>query len=164
MNTINTKPSVKIHLQRATVGNIDEIEQLYKDSINTIGTKDYSPEQLKAWIATFDNLPGWIRRIEEQHFYLALDGEKLAGFASIDYNGYLDLLYIDKAYQGKGVGTILLNKMEEKAKEMGFKEISVQSSINAEPFFLAKGFHDTGVKDKLVNGVPFRNTIMTKKL
>ena len=153
-----------MHIRLATTADIDEIAGLYKDTIDRINSRDYSKEQIEAWSSTYNNAPGWIRRIEEQRFYVAILDDKIVGFASIDTSGYLDLLYIHKDYQAIGIASKLLNCVEKAAKEMGFAEITVQSSITAKPFFLKKGFVITGEHNKLINGVPFINSMMKKRI
>lgn len=153
-----------MHIRRANISDIDEIGTLYKDTITTINSKDYTKEQIVAWTATYNNEAGWIRRIEEQHFYVATIDDIIVGFASIDNNGYFDLLYVHKDFQKQGVATNLCSTIENKAKEMGFDEITVQSSITAKPFFTSQGFIQTSEKKKEINGVPFTNAVMSKKI
>lgn len=153
-----------MHIRIATTADIDEIAELYKNTITAINSKDYNKAQIDAWVATYGNKEGWIRRIEEQHFYLATIDEKIVGFASIDNSGYLDLLYVHKDYQRQGIATKLLKTLEKTAKEMGFTEITVQSSTTANPFLLSHGFIQTGERNKKINGVPFTNSMMAKKI
>jgi len=153
-----------MHIRQATLGDIEEIAALYKDTITTVNSKDYTKEQIDAWSSTYNNEHGWIRRIEEQHFYIATIEDKIVGFASIDNNGYLDLLYVHKDFQKQGIATKLLKTAEKTAKEMGFNEITVQSSVTAKPFFTEQNFIQTGEKRKLINGIPFSNAIMNKKI
>lgn len=153
-----------MHIRRASVADIDEIGKLYRDTITTVNAKDYSKEQINAWASTYNNTDGWIRRIEEQHFYVAAIEDTIIGFASLDNNGYLDLLYVHKDYQGRGIATKLTDKLEKVAREMELPEVTVQSSITSKPFFEVRGYKPTGEKHKTVNGIAFNNTIMAKKM
>jgi putative acetyltransferase len=151
-------------IRRADLKDIEAISKLYYDTIVTVNNKDYNDEQILAWSATASNEEGWVRRIEEQDFYVAIIDNKIVGFASIDNTGYLDLLYVHKDYQRQGIGSKLLQEMEKIAHELELKEVSVQSSFTAKPFFETHGFKVTGEKNKLVGSVPFTNPIMVKKL
>ncbi len=153
-----------MEIRKANTADIDEISLLYRDTINTINAKDYSKEQIEAWASTYSNRHAWIKRIEEQQFYVAIIKDIIVGFASIDTNSYLDLLYIHKDFQRQGIGTELLDATEKAAKEMGFKEVTVQASVTAEPFLLAHKFVETHKKEKLVNGVLFINPFLSKKI
>jgi putative acetyltransferase len=153
-----------MEIRRGDINDIDELGKLYRDTITYVNKKDYSEEQIKAWASTFNNQDGWVRRIEEQFFFVAVIDKKIVGFASIDYNGYFDLLYVHKDFQRQGIGTKLLQEVEKIAREEEYEEIILQSSITAEAFFSKKGFIPTGTKHKLVNGVAFDNILMAKKI
>jgi putative acetyltransferase len=153
-----------MEIRRADINDIDEIRKLYYDTVVTVNAKDYSKEQIQAWASTAGNGPGWIRRIEEQYFYVALINSKIVGFGSLDNSGYLDLLYVHKDYQKKGIGSSLLQELEKTANELELTEINVQASITAKPFFETNGFTLTGEKHKLVEDVAFTNSIMVKKI
>ena len=153
-----------MEIRKANTADIDEISLLYRDTINTINAKDYSKEQIEAWSSTYSNHHAWVKRIEEQQFYVAIVKDKIVGFASIDTNSYLDLLYIHKDFQRQGIGEALLKEIEKAAKEMEFKEITVQSSTTAVPFFKSFEFVETYKKEKLVNGVLFVNPFLSKKI
>jgi putative acetyltransferase len=151
-------------IRRITIADIDDVAQLYRDTILTINAKDYTKEQIEAWASTYNNQEGWVRRMEDQHFYVAILDDKIVGFASMDKFGYFDLLYVHKDYQRQGIATKLAAKIEEIAEEAEVNEITVQVSITAKSFFESKGYKTTGEKHKLVNNIPFINTVMTKKL
>jgi len=151
-------------IRRATIADLDEIAQLYRDTIIAVDAKDYTKEQIEAWASTYNNQEGWVRRMEEQDFLVAIIDHKIVGFASIDKFGYFDLLYVHKDCQRQGIATELAAKIEGIAKELELSEITVQSSIIAKPFFERLGYKVTGEKHKLVNNVAFTNTIMAKKL
>lgn len=153
-----------MEIRRADINDIDELSKLYYDTVVTVNAKDYSEEQIRAWASTYNNEHGWIRRIEEQYFFVALQAGKILGFASLDNSGYLDLIYVHKDHQRQGIGNALLAQLEKTANELELNEINVQSSITAKPFFEAHGFKVMGQKYKLVNDVPFMNAIMVKKI
>jgi len=159
-----TSKTKAMEIRKATTTDIDAIALLYRDTINTVNAKDYSKEQIQAWASTYINQHAWAKRIEEQQFYAAIIKDIIVGFASIDNNSYLDLLYVHKDFQRQGIAAALLEVIESAAKEMGFKEITVQSSTTALPFFLSHAFIETYKKEKLVNGVSFVNPFLSKKI
>ena len=153
-----------MQIRRATIADIDEIAQLYRDTIINVNAKDYTKEQIDAWAATYNNQEGWVRRMEEQYFYVAVSDNKIVGFASIDKFGYFDLLYVHKDCQKQGIGSKLAAKIEEVANETELNEITVQASVSAKPLFEKLGYKVTGEKHKTVSNVPFTNTVMAKRL
>ena len=153
-----------MEIRKATTTDIDAIAILYRDTINAINAKDYSKEQIQVWASTYSNQHAWAKRMEEQQFYVAIIKDIIVGFASIDNNSYLDLLYVHKDFQRQGIASSLLEVTEKAAKEMGFKEITVQASVTAVPFFLARSFVETHKKEKLVDGILFVNLFLSKRI
>ncbi|HTC00679.1 MAG TPA: GNAT family N-acetyltransferase [Ferruginibacter sp.] len=153
-----------MEIRNSVITDIDEIAKLYRDTIIAVNAKDYTKDQIEAWASTYDNQAGWVRRMEEQNFYVAVKENKIIGFASIDKFGYFDLLYVHKDCQRQGIGTKLALKIEQIAKELELNEITVQASVVAKPFLEKLGYKVTGEKHKMVNDVPFTNTILAKRL
>ena len=106
-----------MEIRKATAEDINELSELYYETITTINSKDYNEEQIKAWASTADRTENLLRRINEQHFFVAeSDDKKITGFASLDKPGYLDLLYVHKNFQHRGVATLLLQEIFNTAK------------------------------------------------
>lgn len=141
----------------AKLSNIDEITSLFRNTIRTVNTKDYSPQEIEAWSQGADNTTNWITRIETHYFILARIDKMLVGMASIDSNGYLDVMYVHHQYQGVGIATVLLTKMINQARSIGHKKITSDVSITAKPFFLYKGFKLVTPQLVLCRGVVLRN-------
>lgn len=141
----------------ANLSNIEEITSLFRDTIQTVNTKDYSPQEIEAWSKGADNIDNWVRRIDEHYFLLVRIQNILVGMASIDDNGYLDVIYIHHKHQGLGIAKSLLAKMIERAKSLGLTKITSDVSITAKPFFLYKGFEIVNPQLILCRGVVLRN-------
>ena len=142
---------------KAKLSNIEEISALFRDTIQTVNVKDYSSQEIDAWSRGADNTENWIRRINTHHFILAHVDNILVGMASIDKNGYLDVMYVHHAYQGLGIATSLLNNMIDEAMSCGHTEITSDVSITAKPFFLHKGWKILQPQLVLCRGVVLRN-------
>ena len=50
-------------------------------------------------------------------------------------------VYVDPACQGKGIGKMIMSRLEELAKESGIKEIRLYSSVPAKKFYDAIGYN-----------------------
>ena len=141
----------------------DELMQLFKETIFTINKKDYSREQLGIW-ATSLSSKELNNRLESSLAYVAVIDEKIIGFGNINEQAVIDLLYTHKDFQGQGVASSILNKLESKAMVRGFKETYTEASITAKLFFEAKGYEVVRKEEKLVKEIIFINFIMRKKL
>jgi putative acetyltransferase len=151
-------------LRRATSADLDAIRQLYYDTITTVNTADYDPQQIASWAANHANLPRWQAVLAEQDFFIAELDEKIVGFSSITSAGYLDLMFVHRDYQRRGIARQLLAAVETVAAARKLPKIWAEVSITARPFFAVHGYTITERFVKTVNGVSFDDAVMTKLL
>ncbi|MDE6967483.1 MAG: GNAT family N-acetyltransferase, partial [Clostridia bacterium] len=64
-----------------------------------ININDYSIDQCKAWVNKSDSLRLHKARLLEQNTIVVEINSKIVGFASLDNDNCLDLLYVHKDYQ-----------------------------------------------------------------
>lgn len=153
-----------MELRQANIKDLDELTNLFKETIETINVKDYSPEQIKIWSAGSQRTERWKKRIEEQFVILALLDKQIVGMSSLSTQGYLDLMYVHKDYQRKGIAKRLYTAIEQKAYEQQNTQITVDVSITAKPFFEQMGFDLIRVQELYLEGVLFNNNQMQKLL
>lgn len=144
-------------LRRATLADLDQVRQLFFDTVTTVNSVDYNPEQVKAWSSGYDNIKRWTNRITEQHFFVADINGVIAGFASITADGYLDVLFVHKDFQRRGVALSLLNQIKKVARIQEINRITSDVSITARPFFEKQGFSIVAAQQVALNGVVFDN-------
>ena len=136
-----------------------EISELFYNTVHKICKKDYSPAQLGAWAP--DTLPytHWADSFKNRCVLLASSDGKIVAFGDIDRSGYLDRFYVHCGFQGMGIGTQLLKKLE---CSVSAPKLYLYSSITAKPFFEKMGY--TAVRKNLVhrNGVVLTNFLMEK--
>jgi putative acetyltransferase len=92
-----------------------------------------------------------------------VDGE-YAGFASLKGNDTLEMLYVHPYFAGQGVGAALADAVERLAKGRGAKDITVEASDTAEPFFEGRGYVATQRNMIPRENLWLANTTMKKKL
>ncbi len=113
-NDINNKNIIHTKLRR---NNLDKCEWLNKNVPDDIKVSDTI-----------------------QNNFLAFDDKKLIGGAIgfVQYNWYfLDLLYIDKEYRNKNIGTKLIRAIEEYAKKENLTGVRMETWN-----FQARGFYE----------------------
>ena len=137
---------------------LNDIYHLVIDTITNINSKDYTEEEIKAWINNIDINKLKIK-FNESLTYLASYNDEIIGVINIYNDGYLDFLYVKKEYINKGVGSKLLNYVISLNK---FKEIYLYASITSFIFFLNKRF--TLIKKNVVyrDNVSLTNYFMKK--
>jgi putative acetyltransferase len=124
----------------ATINDMEQLMQLFRDTILTINSKDYNDEQVNAWAATSKNIDRLKTKIKEDHFIVAETDTIIVGFSSITSSGYLDFMYVHKDHQRKGIANKLLNEIKIQAIKWNLAEITTDASITAKPFFESHGF------------------------
>lgn len=141
------------------------IVALCVDSILHAAKPHYTPQQVQAWAETMRDLEGWRKRLTEQFVLLAFVNNKLAGIISLrEKDGYLDLLYVDKSYQGMGIAKRLYEKILIHAQEQKIAKLTVHASLMAKPFFSKMGWKEEGQDTKAMGGVQFTRTVLAHKL
>jgi putative acetyltransferase len=155
-------PDLKICL--VTKEDLDRVRELFFETIHAINQKDYSPKQVEVWASAAENLNEWSRRIEDQYFIGATIKSKIVGFASLDYEGYLDFMFVHKDFQKSGIASALLDELLRKGSELKLGEIYTEASITARPFFEKKGFQLIKENSKVFKGEEFINYKMKRIL
>ncbi|HEY3251276.1 MAG TPA: GNAT family N-acetyltransferase [Ignavibacteria bacterium] len=150
-------------IRRANISDVDEIRQLFYDTVTTINKKDYNQKQIEIWASGTLNAEGWSNKINEQYFFVAELQGKIIGFSSITDQGFIDYMYVHKDFQRQGIASGLLNVMEQAADKFNITEIWAEVSFTARPFFKSKGFDITKIYTKKAADVEFEDCIMTKK-
>lgn len=114
----------------------EELTKLFYNTVHTVNAKDYTEEQLDAWATGQVDLNKWDQSLREHYSIVAVENEMLVGFGDIDESGYLDHLFVHADYQGKGIGTMICNRLEQAVSG----NIITHASITARPFFEKRGY------------------------
>ncbi|RTL58889.1 MAG: GNAT family N-acetyltransferase [Sphingobacteriales bacterium] len=146
-----------IQIRKATIEDIPSITQLFKETIETINSKDYNEEQVKVWSAGYAYTDRWVKRLYTQYFIVAIVDEVIAGIGSIDPDGYLDIMYVHKDYQGRGVASALIDELLTNAVSNNVAAVTSDVSITAKPFFERNGFITEARQEIMINNVYLTN-------
>ena len=114
----------------------EELTKLFYNTVHTVNAKDYTEEQLDAWATGQVDLNKWDQSLREHYSIVAVENEMLVSFGDIDESGYLDHLFVHADYQGKGIGTMICNRLEQAVSG----NIITHASITARPFFEKRGY------------------------
>ena len=145
-------------------GDAPEIVRLFFETVRSVNRADYSDEQLEAWAAGVPDPEEWHARMAGRWTLVAEEGGEVVGFAELEYDGRLDMLYVRKDAVGRGVGRRLYEAVEREARGQGLGWIFTEASITARPFFEQQGFRV--VREQMVSrrGVSMTNFVMEKEL
>lgn len=114
-----------------------EIVALFYQTVHTINAKDYCQDQLNAWAPDHISLEQWDQSLKDHNTLVAVEDGIIVGFGDIDNHGYLDRLYVHKAFQNRGIATALCNQLERFGSP---SSIVTHASITAKPFFEHRGY------------------------
>ncbi|MHB1485772.1 MAG: GNAT family N-acetyltransferase [Saccharofermentanales bacterium] len=116
------------------------LAKLFYDTVHSVNSKDYTKEQIDVWATGIIDLDKWNNSYLEHNTLVAERDGIIVGFADMDKKGYINMLYVHKDYQGQGIATALINKLERNAREENVICFETYASITAKPFFEKLGY------------------------
>ncbi|WP_278351916.1 GNAT family N-acetyltransferase [Chryseobacterium gleum] len=153
-----------IIIRKGKEADLPEMLQLFAATIDAVCRKDYTPQQLEAWKSGAENEERWRKVIRDQYVVIALNENKIAGFCTLDQGNYIDLLFVHKDEQQKGIASILYQEVENEALRQREKQLTAEVSKTASPFFKKIGFQVVQEQEVNVKGVTLTNYKMIKSL
>jgi phosphinothricin acetyltransferase len=143
-----------VQIRTARLTDAEAIRGIYNRAILTVATFDMEERSL-------DEQQRWLAMRSGAHIVLVADeGGVLAGFASLspyrDRPAYRttveNSVYVDQAFQGKGIGKSLMSALVDAARDHGFHSVIARIvSSNAASIALhrAVGFEIVGVEKEV---------------
>jgi GNAT superfamily N-acetyltransferase len=154
------------YIRSFKIGDEEEIYRLFYETVHTINAKDYTQAQINVMAPLNPNIEEWRKSLVENHSFVAVkkDDNKVVGFADLTNEGNLNRGYVHKDYQGLGIGQALLEAREDKARELGIKELFSDVSVTAKSFFERHGYAVQEKKIRMHAGMEFEVYLMRKVL
>ncbi|RUM25560.1 GNAT family N-acetyltransferase [Rhizobium vallis] len=142
-------------------GDADATIEIFLCAIRQVSSKDYLPAQIEAWAQVEDRGLWAERRISRPAWIAEIDG-KPVGFSDLTSDGCLDMMFVHPEFQGLGIASRLLSRVEEEAQKLGFRRIYAEASRTARPFFERKGFRVITKQIVEKRGQSLENFLMEK--
>ncbi|WP_440906606.1 GNAT family N-acetyltransferase (plasmid) [Catenovulum sp. SX2] len=136
-----------------------ELFNVFTSAIGDVCSRDYTPDQIRAWIPSEYNAEKWRDRVEGIKPYIAKFNGNIAGYADIQSDGYIDHFFVGSMYQSKGVGSALMATL---LKHSNLDRVYSHVSITAKPFFEKNGFVVIRENTVSMRGVKLKNYIMER--
>jgi len=130
-----------MRIRRSVIEDAAELARLHKGTIRTINKADYSPKQIEVWSKRTN-----AKRFRNSHAiavrYVVIDGKKIVGFSDFKKEDPETFwgLYVHKDHLGKGIGSLLMQKMEDVARKMGIRRFILEATTTARTFYEKQGF------------------------
>ncbi len=143
---------------------IPRISRLYFETVRNVNAKDYFTEQIRAWAPEIFDDDYWRNRWAGCDVFVVEKDQSFLGFVEFRPSGEVDCFYVHHLFQRKGVGTLLMSRIEEEAGRRGVRKLFADVSVTAQPFFRSKGFMRVREHYREYNGQSFRQYEMEKGL
>ena len=136
---------------------------LKRDTIQRVNSRDYSPEQIAAWLPGEDAVAAMPARLAGRHVVVAEDGGMILGFGDLGDDGLIDQFFVAADAQGRGVGRAILTALLAEADRRGLPSVHSHVSVTARPFFQRLGFRVEAQQTVTVRGVNLTNFRMSRE-
>jgi putative acetyltransferase len=142
--------------------------EIHHASVRGLAAKDYAPAVIEAWAAPITNerLQRFLQnRDGETRLIAMMDGEAVGIGAIVVANSELRACYVLPSAAPRGVGAAIVAEIERLAREHGLRELQLESSLNAEPFYMALGYRiERRGELRIAPGVAMAAITMRKEL
>ena len=140
----------------------DTTAAIFLRAVRETAARDYSAAQIEAWAHV--DPEAWARKRLSRPTWVAEFYCVPAGFADLEVNGHLDMMFVDPRFQGRGVATALLDRAIDEAGGLGLERVFTEASITALPFFTRRGFSVISSQTVECRGQTLTNCRMEKRL
>ncbi len=151
-----------MNLRQITIKDQIELKKVYFDSIQSLDEKIYSKEQKRAWSSQAWDNPNFKKSIIKGKGWLLSDKGTIIAFATRYPINRIALFYCKGKFQRKGIGSKLLQKLEDEAKREGLDSLSTEASLISFKLFLKNGWKIIRKEKVTINNIFFERYKMIK--
>lgn len=138
--------------------------RLHHEAIHRVAARDYTPEQIEAWAPARHDPGPWAIKMRHLRPFVAEADGRIAGYADLQPEGYIDHFFVSADFPRQGVGRMLMERIHEEAARQGIAELTADVSRTAQPFFARFGFEIVEQRFPVRSGVTIPNALMRKRL
>ncbi|MEU4155255.1 GNAT family N-acetyltransferase [Actinoplanes sp. NPDC026670] len=154
----------KLVIRRYVEADAGATWRVFHAAIHGTASRDYTPEQVRAWAPDTVDEVRWKGRRAAAYTYVAcLDGV-VVGFSDFTDEGLLDMLFVHPDAGGRGVARALVGRVLREAVAAGHRRLHVHASLTARPAFERFGFVVDAARVVEVRGQRLRNFDMSISL
>ncbi len=128
-----------MRIRRATTDDAEAVFHLHARTVREVCGRDYRPDGIESWLAK-QSVERYRERLQQGVVWVAVTDEgEVLGFAARD-GGRIKTLYVSADHQGEGIGSALLQWLEDEAAQEGLREVSARSTVTAVGFYCRMGY------------------------
>jgi ribosomal protein S18 acetylase RimI-like enzyme len=132
------------------------------------GPAAYSDKQVAAWAAKTEGTDRYVNAISDPATVLVVteaDG-RVVGFGELDIEtGEVKAIFVDPEWNGRGIGSSILHRFEERLADEGVNVVRLRAVLNAVGFYQEQGYErDERVTNTTTNDIDVDSVWMEKRL
>jgi len=148
-------------IRKATIKDVRKWVNLTNDTLEKVN-RDYSKKQIEA-LKKKNTLEFTLDKIKNTGAFCLIDKGKIIGTIGLNKDR-IGGLYLNHKYLKKGLGKKLLIFVENYAKKKGIKQVKLNSTKYAYPFYLKQGYKLLKKGRWRISGTSFTTYEMGKRL
>lgn len=152
-------------VRRAREEDCEGVWRVHTRAIRGIANSHYTPEEIESWAGP-RKPEHYVESIRNKEFYVAEEDGAVVGFGALGLEQKeIEAVYVSPEVVRRGVGSAILRRLEERARELGIKSLKMDASLNAVPFYKSAGYESQKqTTHRLASGVEIGCVLMTKEL
>ncbi len=155
---------MKITIRNARKQDAKKISFLRRDTLKRISSQEYSSE-IFDYLLDWASLKRTLEDMKNRKIFCAWKGNKLIGTADLEVGRKrIGGFFVKADLIGKGIGSKLLEFVEEYAMKKGIKKLNLNPSPYAFNFYKKRGYKVIGEKNWEIKSCKEKLKIMGKKL
>ena len=151
-----------MNLRRITNKDQLDLKKVYFNSIQSIDKEIYSEEQKRAWASQAWVNPNFEKSLTKGKGWLVYINKQIIAFALRHPKNRIALFYCIGGFQRKGLGTRLLHKIQNEAREEGLAFLFTEASLISYKLFLKNDWEIIRKEKVIINNKFFERYKMKK--
>nr|ART36715.1 D600 [uncultured bacterium] len=154
-----------LKIRRARQEDCHSIGRVHIAAVTGISTGVYTSEEIQAW-AVPREASSYEELIRSKEFFVAEHEDEIVGFGVLNQElAEVEAVYVTPKAGGRGIGLEVLRKLEERASDLGLRELRLNASLNAAEFYQKAGYvAQAPSKYRLLTGVEISCVPMVKAI
>ncbi len=152
-------------IRKARQEDCQSIGSVHTAAVKGIRTALYTREEIQAW-AVPKQPESYEESIRSKEFFVAEEDGIIMGFGVLNReSAEVEAVYVSPQVGRRGIGLEVLRALEERASTLGLRELRLNASLNAVPFYEKAGFvAKERSKYRLTTGVEIACVPMVKAI
>src|SRR3989344_2617484 len=132
--------TLDIRIRKLRKEDATEVSNIIRRCLREVNSKDY-PKKAITSLCNFFTPDLIIKNLGDRTIYVAVEDDKVIGTASLKGDKVFTV-FVNPDYHGIGVGSKLMDKVEELGKDKKYKTLKVPSGLSSVEFYKHRGYKE----------------------